>query len=347
LASYRSQPASAPTGDQILVVASELGTAHADLALTLKEFEYQRELDAGGAPASAYFGLAQVRIAQKRPEDAKSLIRTVTVSVGALFENLPEAVNLLQQAGMTPEASGYATEWRTAEPWNPEAQLRSARLKGDAAGLNAIRLSTAAPYAVRAEAAIAMRLLKSPANRTDELALLTHNAITRQEASQPFFVFARIYAAQTASKRVDRMALLREAIALDPSIRDERLDLAAAALAEQQIPFGLAALESYSSAPGGSNTPTGLLRQVQEEAAGALVSEKEFNSAIPLYDQILAALPPGSEDVRVMKLRDAAQAASSLAALNASRQPVITEALTQPSMVKPRLTSLPAEGIEQ
>jgi tetratricopeptide (TPR) repeat protein len=347
LASYRSQPETAPTGDQILVVASELGTAHPDLASALKEFGYQRELDAGSAPASAYFGLAQVRIAQKRADDAKSLIRTVTVSVGAPFENLPEAVSLLEEAGMISEASGYASEWRTAVPWNPEAQLRSARLKDDAAGLDAIRESAAAPYAVRAEAAIAMRPLKRSANDTEELALLTHNAITPQEASQPFFVFARLYAAQMASKNDDRIALLRQAIALDPAIRDERLDLAAAAFAEQQNPIGLAALESYSSAPGGSNTRLGLLRQVQEQAAVALVSEKEFSRAIPFYNQVLAALPSGGEHMRILKLRDAAQTASSLAALNASRQPVITEALTQPAMVKPRLTTLPAEGIEQ
>ncbi len=346
LAVYRSQPETAPTGDQILVVAAELGTVHPELALTLKEFEYQRELDTGSTPAPAYFGLAQVRIAQKRFDDAKSLIRTVTVSVGAPFENLPEAVNVLEKAGMISEASGYAAEWCKAEPWNAEAQLRSTQLKQDAVGLDAIRRSVAAPYAVRAEAAIGMRLLKRSADGRDELALLTHNAITPQEASQSFFVFARLYASQTASNG-DRIALLRRAIALDPAIQGERLDLAAAAFGEQLIPLALAALESYSSGPANSSTRTELLRQVREEAAAALVSQKEFSRAIPLYDQVLAALPPGTERMRVMKLRDGAQAANSLAALNSSRQPLITEALTQPSMVKPRLTTLPAEGAEQ
>ncbi len=347
LASYRSQPASAPTGDQVLVVASELETGHPDLALTLKEFEYQRELDAGGAPASAYFGLAQVRIAQKRPDEAKSLIRIVTVSVGAPFENLPEAVNVLEEAGLTSEASAYASEWCTAEPWNAEAHVRSTRLKHDAAGLDAIRQSTAAPYTLRAQAAIAMHSLKHSVTGTDELTLLTHDAITPQEASQPFYVFARLRAAQTVASNNEKLALLRQAVALDPALRDERLDVAASAFLAQQIPFGLAALESYSSAPGTPTARSTLLRQVQETAAAALVSQEEFGRAVGLYDQVLAGLPPGSERVRLTRLRDAAQGKSSLEILNEGRQPVITESLTQPARVKPQLMELPAEGVEQ
>ena len=346
LASFRSQPESAPTGDQILVVASELETGHPELALTLKEFEYQRELDAGSAPASSYFGLAQVRIAQRRLEEAKSLIRTVTVSVGMPFENLPAAVNLLEEAGMSSEATAYASEWSTAEPWNPESQLRSARLKRDGTKLDSIRQSPTVPYNVRAEAAIGMGALKLQANGTDELDLLTRPGLTPQEASKPFFVYARLHAAKTASNE-DRIAMLRQAIALDPTVQDERLDLAAAAFTARQIPLGLAALESYSSSPTGSSNRAGVLLQVREQAADALVSQEEFGRAIGFYDQILAALPAGNEHMRIENLRNATQTTASLAALNAGRQPLITEALTQPSRVKPKLTRLPTEAIEQ
>lgn len=121
---YEAEPQLAPRGEQILAVAGSLQKAgRQDLALKIEEFEYKRELQSSSAAASAWFGLARVRFEQKRHADGLALIRDVTLSAGAPFENLPEAVRVLESYGMKDEASGYAEQWKTAEPWNDEAQL--------------------------------------------------------------------------------------------------------------------------------------------------------------------------------------------------------------------------------
>ncbi len=133
LNSYEVEPERAPTGERMLSIASRLeNDGHHDLAIRLREFEYGRELNGSNPAASAYFGMAEVRFDQKRNPEALNLIRDVTLSVGAPFENLPEAVRILERAGLRDDAVRYATEWQTAEPWNDAAQSAVARLKHDA-----------------------------------------------------------------------------------------------------------------------------------------------------------------------------------------------------------------------
>lgn len=179
LAEYTAKPANAPSADQILAVASALASDnHSDLAERIREFEYERELDGGVASAAAYFGLAEVRFAQSRAAEALALIETATVTVGAPFENLPEAVRLLEQTGHISDAAHYAEEWKTAEPWNADACLAFVRLKRDIPALDRLRLSNEMPYYVRVESAKTMRSLNQPVSGTAELALLTHKIIT-------------------------------------------------------------------------------------------------------------------------------------------------------------------------
>ncbi len=121
LAQYESGALEPPTGDEILVVASRFHKNNPDLSLQIREWEYQRELRGDDPQATAYFGLAEVRLEQKRTDEALALLRDVTLSVGDPFQNLGPAIELLEKAGLHKDAAEYATEWRRAEPWNPEA----------------------------------------------------------------------------------------------------------------------------------------------------------------------------------------------------------------------------------
>ena len=317
LAAYDNEILTPPAGEQTLTVASTFTKSHPDWSLQIREWEYQRELHADTSAASAYFGMAEVRIEQKRTPEALSLLRDVTLSVGAPFENLPPAVSLLEKAGMNKEAAEYAKEWRTAEPWNAEAVFAVARNTQDKTLLETVRKADFADYTLRAQAACRLRDLKAPVSGNTELDLLTHTTITPQEASQPFFVLARL-----------RAGLYAEAIALNPTLRAERLDLAESAFQNNNDALGLAAWNSYEA----DHSESDQAMRVMELAAGALAKRQQYAMAEALFNRIVP------QSARVVKLRDAVRAKARLDAANRSRAPIISIELTQAGIVKPRLT---------
>jgi hypothetical protein len=357
---FRSNSASAPRPEEVLNVAGSLERlGKKELALQIEEFEYQREVAEASPPESAWFGLAKVRFAQKRNDDALSLIRDVTLSVGAPFENLPEAVRVLESAGLNDEAARYASEWKTAEPWNVEAQLALARLKSDTVLLNEIRRSPDSVYSVRVRAARLLRDLSSPTAGTDEVVLLTHKHITAAEASQPFYVEARLDAAEESSSVAERIRLYKEAIALDPQIREPRLNLAQVALSNAQDAFGVAVFSSYQRSPYAEYfrpqppfSPTEFnikdpqkLATVEQLAADALVHKHEYAQAVQLYTRALNGTDDPVKRGQLTKLRDAAQQKQRLESANAARQPLVHDGITQNRIVKPKLKTLPLDWV--
>ncbi len=335
-----------------------------DLALQIEEFEYGRELDDRAPPASAWFGMARVRLLQKRSEEALSLIRNVTVGVGAPFENLPEAVRLLEEQGLKTQAAQYAQEWKTAEPWNENAQLAFASLSKDSKLLESIRLATSAPYMLRVEAARAMRDLASPVNGSDELSLLTQNFISPTQASQPFYVQARLDAARQSSDMAQRRKLYGQAIALDPTLRDARLQLAQAAFATGDYTLGLAAFNSYRNPYGLAESyggqpfrymPEGSRREVEPEsetflaveqlAAQAYATHQQWAPALSLYHDLLLRVQDPAKRITLTKAHDAAMQKQELELANSSRLPHVTDDVVQRGIVKPKLNALPPDWI--
>ncbi len=343
LQQYRAHSEDTPSGEQVLGAASSLDRlGDRDFALQLEEFEYLRELQIGSPPASAWFGLARVRFEQKRNDEGLALVRDNILSVGAPFENLPEAVRFLEEFGLTQYATRYAAEWKTAEPWNDDAQLAFARLKGDPALLDNIRRSPAAPYLIRISAARLMRDAGSAVSGSDELSLLTHKSISTAEASQPFYVEARLDAARQSSSPAEKIHLFQDAIALNPELREPRLDLAEAAFSIKRDSFGLAAFRSYDALPDNFS-------KVEQLAAETLVRRHNFAEALPLYDDLLKKVKEKTMHGQLQKARDTAQRQLDLEVANSARSPVVTDKVEQPTVVKPKLKSLPADwaGIGQ
>ena len=346
LAQYRSAPETAPSTEDFLNAAAALERLDKkDLALEIEEFEYQRELAQISPPVSAWFGLAKVRFEQKRNDDALSLIRDVTLTTGAPFENLPEAVRVLEDAGLKDEAARYADEWKTAEPWNDDAQLAFARLKADTTLLNGIRNSAGAVYSTRVDAARLLRDFGSAAAGMNELALLTHKHISAAEASQPFCVEARLDAADEAPLPAEKIRLYREAIALDPRLREPRLDLAEAAFTSRRDAFGFATFSTYET--GSYRTATKAsgekLPTVLQLAAAALMRQHEYGQAVQFYNQALNITKDPAKRTEITKLRDTAEQQLNLQIANAARQPQVGITITQDRIVKPKLKSVSAE----
>jgi hypothetical protein len=344
LAQYDAGTLSAPEPDQLLTMAASFRKDHADWSLQIRDWEYSREMRAQDAAAASYFGMAEVRFEEKHPEQALSLVRDVTLSVGAPFQNLPAAVSLLEKVGMNKEAAEYAREWRTAEPWNTEAMWAVARTSHEKGLIESVRKSDRAEYALRAEAAKTLRDLQAPVAGPTELDLLTHASISSQEASQPFFVLARLRAKEYAA-----------AIALKPSLLAPRLALADEAFANKQTALSMAAWNSYQSP---SETLAWLHSSslnraiddfpdrslaVKESVADVLTEQHEYSAAISLYDQILQAASDKSSLNRIQKLRAQVTAKANLEQLNRSRAPVISKEFTQAGIVRPRLM----EGVSQ
>lgn len=188
-----------------------------------------------------------------------------------------------------------------------------------------------------------MRSLNRSLPGTTELALLTRKAITAAEASQPYFVVARLHAAKTVSDVSQRVTLISQAISLDPSLHEPRLDLAEAASAIHHLQLGLSALDSYVS---GGPAVSDRLGTVQEKAAEAFMQQNNSVRAIPLFEQALLNIKDQKERERIEKLQAVAQMQSRLLIANSSRQPVITEQITQPLIVKPKLATLPPDGVQ-
>lgn len=346
LNSFRAKPDTPLSAEQVLAAAAALqDDGRADLAIRLKEYEYERELAGSAPPASAWFGMASVRFDQKRNDEALALIRSVTLSVGAPFENLPEAVHVLEARGLKAEAAKYALEWKTAVPWDESAQLAFARLKADPKLLDEVRRTPSAPYKIRIEAARSMRDLSAPIAGANELSLLTHKQISPAEAAQPFYIEARLNAANQNSDSAAQTKLYREAIALDPLLREPRLQLAGAAFARRQDALGLAAFESSRipfETSGVVDETTATYARIEELAAEAETRRQDWPAALELYGDLLNRVKDPAQRAALSKARDAASRKQKLHIANESRRPVVTDDVVQPGIVKPKLTSLPA-----
>ncbi len=177
-----------------------------------------------------------------------------------------------------------------------------------------------------------------PVNGTTELDLLTHAEISSQEASQPFFVLARL-----------RANLYAEAIAIKPSLHEPRLALAEIAVENKQDARALAAWNSYEAGPANiewlhsSPLDRALDKQpsqrvkVDELVAGVLVKQRQFAVAEALYSQILEQTDDKAVRAQVQQLMTKLDAEIQLNATNQERAPVISAELAQPRIVKVRM----------
>jgi tetratricopeptide (TPR) repeat protein len=182
--------------------------------------------------------------------------------------NTDYAAALLEKTQHYAEAIPFLESLTQAEPWSAEFKLRlaEARMKtGDAGGaatfLRAIAGDAAVPYALRVSAAKDLAALASGGDASGlgsaELSLL---AASRSPAAalarKPYFSVARVAAATGVSVKPDRAALLREAVAIDPSgpeAQRARVDLLLAQTAADSASMTLALFESVTNAPSTNN----------------------------------------------------------------------------------------------
>jgi tetratricopeptide (TPR) repeat protein len=305
----------------------------------LLEFVYTRELDQQNLAAANFLGLAEIRLAENKLDQALALLRRMTLVSGEPFENLAPAAALLEKTGHGKEAQEFRLARAKAAPW--DAENRAAL--GDAA----IARSPLAPYTARLTSA---RRTRGSGYGSAELDLAaTGTPPAPAAAERPYFYAARLAAAEATQDAAVRWRLLSAAVALDPARMAPRLPLFRAARNPQQVLVVFAPFLSYLSnttemdstdlatyfagrfLPGDFDTAerAGIAR----DCATALRSTGDLDRAAVFY-RIAVEIEPNAQAESA--LREIAAERKRRAA-DARRRPTISVELEQASLVQPRL----------
>jgi cellulose synthase operon protein C len=379
IAAFTSDSGTAPSLELIANTASQLRTAgDTESSRSLLEYVFQRKLAEHVLTPPDYLALAQARLDRNDAAAALELLHRLVQLPSSgdgsgtdLYANLDSAASLLERSSHPAEALPFLTALTNATPWNPGYRLRLARLQlktsqTAAAAVNSliqIASSAIASYGDRTQAALA---LKSTAGMKQfdsaELTLLAASAITPQQASKPYFVAARIAAADAAPAAA-KPALLREAMAIAPS-DDLRLAIFRTEFALGHNALALAAIKPLLQSGGGYYQPLtselddtttydaasaqlpGFIRSAEERVvfaqAIAALYEKDGDDANSVtYLNTAASLNHDAARAKTIAANLAAvQARIQLAVANLSRRPIIQAGLSQSVVVRPRLTSL-------
>ncbi len=312
-----------------------------------------------------FLGLAELYLEQGASGQAEALLRRMTALSPEPYGAHLDASALLEKAGQTASALGFASEKMRAEPWSKESQLAVARLEGSSAALASIAGDDRTPYDLRAQAA--QQLAASGGSNqsfgSDELDLLARGAAApTANPTQPGFYRARIAAAATAPLS-SQVTLLTEALALRPEAAgDVRERLFEAARAAGNHYRAVAALEplltngtslEFDSAftENASQTtfqpwmvdsflaalslPANQRAEIATNLAESLRATDRRQAAQSMLDIAIALEDtPARQEARQTVVEEAARQVE-----NARRRPRVGDHLDQPEVVRPMLAA--------
>jgi len=227
---YRAAPDSAPSFDILATAANQLPSSQGSRkpdpasARALREFIFdQKQLTHSLLPTD-FLALAQSRLDTGDMPGTLELLHRLTLQPGNdPYSNIDSAASLLESANHPSEAILFLAALVQSVPWNPTYRLRlgEAELKAHDSKahdvLQAVARDASAPYAIRLQAT---KDLGAAADlgcaELDLIAASDHPSPAA--ARQPYFTAARLAAASAPSTtKPDRIALLREAIAIAPN----------------------------------------------------------------------------------------------------------------------------------
>jgi len=281
IAGYRAAPDTAPSLDVLAGAANQLDSASATgkpdaaSARELREFLFDQKQLAHALNSTDFLALAKSRIETNDLPGALELLHRLSFrtpdqprfygSTPDPYSNTDSAASLLESSKLYAEAIPFLTSLVQSVPWNSnyrlrlaEANLKSSNTQPAAPLLTALAKDNLASYETRLQAARDVATLSTASAVADlgsgELNLLASPAaITPTAARQPYFTAARTAAASgPALSKPDRVALLREAIAVapnGPTAERARLDLLLTFTAADSASATLALYEQIASVP--------------------------------------------------------------------------------------------------
>jgi cellulose synthase operon protein C len=293
LAEFSANPDTAPSPNTIAAAASRLRDS-GDRASNRLLLEYLFDFKSARHELADtdFLALAQARLDAREVPGAVELLHRFTLFSADLYSSLDSAAGLLEKSDHPAEALPFLTTLANNTPWKPEYRLRlaTARLRAQTssdardnqsaiADLTAVASSSEAGYAVRARAAIALKGRGgAPDLHSAELALLASGrAILPQQADKPYFLPARIAAANAAPASA-RPGILRKAIAVAPG-DPLRLRIFRAEFALGHNELALAAIQPLLESPGG------YVQTAREEAFadiddGTVAADEDASTAV-------------------------------------------------------------------
>ncbi len=200
----------------------------------LLEYLFNRKLAENGLEEADYLALAEARLATGDTPGALDLLRRYTLETADFYDGLDAAAQLLVRTGHNADAIPFLRKLANGTPWKAiylqrlgMAQLAAGNAPNAADALGEVASSANAPYAVRADAATALRNLPGTHHfASAELTMIASAAASSpQTADQPYFTYARLAAAAPAAP-VTGAHLLQAAIAIAPEAFRSRLQLA-------------------------------------------------------------------------------------------------------------------------
>lgn len=321
-------------------------------ARRILEFVYTRKIDNGELTAPVFLGLAEIRLQQGDVATALALLRRLTLVAGEPFEHLAASAALLERLDRPVEALEFRRARVQAVPWDGEAQVALARTEIAAgenrdAGLERLWRVAESPketYPLRVEAALAFASAggRHPLPAQTEIDWLRALPdLTPAAVDRPMFVAARLAAAERATEPSVRIALLREAVAVDRDDLNLRVPLFRASLAAGRPADALEALRPALS-------QEELLTNLGLSASARSQLAREVGEAYQKVDRLQDA-------VRFLTLAAEGQPAEIRGPIeqrirtidaeigrrreNARRRPHISESLDQPQLVRPRIVA--------
>jgi cellulose synthase operon protein C len=232
LASYKDDPASAPSLDTLSGVANQLRLKNDNAnSRLLLEYVFQQKTALQELAAADYLALAEARLNTNDVPGALDLLHRLTLQ-GDLYENLNSAAELLMRTGHVTEALPMLTKLSKGTPWDQdyerrlgEALLEAKQTAPAVEALSAVAASSNTGYDNRATAAEALHAVPGTYNfNSAELTLLAGSIPSTQQTDQPYFAYSRI-AASNALPAAQRTATLRAASLIAPAALVDRLRL--------------------------------------------------------------------------------------------------------------------------
>ena len=303
-------------------------------ASKLLEYLYLREIAANRATTAAmYLGLAGIRIEQNRNSEAIDLLRRMNNRIGEPFETTALAADLLLSHNQPEAAREFVDALAKARPWDAKARLLAARTASSAGDLKSLAESSQAPYAIRTEAALALRRMKFPplaiAGETELNLLSSQQSVSEQQAAASPYTIAlrRFVAAMPAGIDANaRFRLLAGVLAQTPDDVTTRREVFRAATAANRFQAAVSLVERH---------------QIETAADRRRLADAYLR--LGRNDEALDVAMEIEGETRLVTL---ARRAVELQRINEQRMPVFHENYEQSSIVRPKLTQLVAGGAQ-
>ncbi len=255
LAEFRARPESAPSLQELLQVGRILQCLKLRPASQqLLEFAYKRSLETYEFTAPNFLGLAEIKLRAGNVGEGVALLQRLALVVGEPTDNLVAAAKLLEKTGHPAEAIQFLERLVAAQPWNFDGRVELAKdriaAKQDEsrsrAELRTIASDSGIPYALRAEAATAMRGSGEPkpnlgSHELDVLASTANLSVT--DANHAFFSVAREQAAQATGELDQKIQLLSALLRENSADDSPRVALFFALSASRQYSIAISDLE--------------------------------------------------------------------------------------------------------